>query len=194
MGAIHLPSRKPICGKGINDSTVSMSDPSIHDAYYAWFNMINRCYGSTRRRAYDGCCVCDEWLLFSNFKKWFDENRRAGCQIDKDIINGKSRTYSPENCCFVPARINLVVVGKNLKHDLPCGVTFSKRLGYYYVRLTNGRDVFYLGKYYDKMEAFQAYKTEKEKYIKEVALDAFNKGEIDERTFIALQKFEVNAQ
>lgn len=70
---------------------------------------LRRCYNK-KSKGYStygakGVHVCDEWLYFSNFKKWFDENYVDGLCIDKDIKNildeNGNRYYSPESCIFV---------------------------------------------------------------------------------------------
>lgn len=65
-------------------------------------------YLPKNKPTYEGCTVCDEWLYFSNFKKWFDENYIEGFQLDKDIIIRGNKVYSPQTCCFVPKEINII--------------------------------------------------------------------------------------
>ena len=61
----------------------------------AWYAMLNRCYNplSNRAAAYKNCSVCDEWLTFSNFKRWFDEHHVEGYELDKDILVKGNRVY-----------------------------------------------------------------------------------------------------
>lgn len=72
-------------------------------SYNVWVHMIDRCYNknSTNYLWYGekGVTICDEWKLYSNFKKWFDENYIEGCVVDKDISGGS--IYSPETCVFI---------------------------------------------------------------------------------------------
>lgn len=45
--------------------------------YKTWTDMLQRCYDEKyqkRQPTYIGCEVCDEWLNFQNFAKWYDEN------------------------------------------------------------------------------------------------------------------------
>lgn len=79
-------------------------------AYKIWMAMINRCYNKKDRgyRWYGakGVCVCDEWKLFSNFKKWYDENNPTGeLQMDKDISG--LNEYSPAGCVFISKSDNI---------------------------------------------------------------------------------------
>lgn len=103
-----IKRKKKICGVGVNDylGRVIIDNKAIL-SYQTWKDMIIRCYGN-RERGYKDCKVCDEWLKFSNFKKWFDENYKEGYVLDKDIINFGNKEYSPNNCIFVPSAINIV--------------------------------------------------------------------------------------
>lgn len=72
-------------------------------SYTIWNAMIQRCYNPNNKsyKTYGakGVTICEEWKLFSNFRKWYDENYIEGYSIDKDIKGGK--IYSPNNCIFV---------------------------------------------------------------------------------------------
>ena len=81
------------------------------ELYLKWHDMINRCYNAKfhlRQPQYKGCTVCEEWLNYSNFKVWYDQNRIQGMSLDldKDILFKGNKVYSPETCCFVPHKIN----------------------------------------------------------------------------------------
>lgn len=92
-------------GIGVNDS-IGSSDSEI---YKKWRQMLHRCYDLTeayKRPTYDNCFVCEEWLTFSNFKKWFDKHYVEGWHLDKDVIVKNNKIYSPLTCCFVPREIN----------------------------------------------------------------------------------------
>lgn len=93
----QLRKRTKVCGIGVNDLDHPLSKKEMK-SYYVWASMIRRCYDENelkKRPSYTGCSVCDEWLLFSNFKQWFDENYVDGYQLDKDIIVSKNKIYSP---------------------------------------------------------------------------------------------------
>lgn len=92
----------------ITDSNCSYL--GIHKkSYVAWKNMIHRCYNKKNKRYKNyggvGIVICDEWHLYSNFEKWYDENYVDSYQIDKDINMGGC--YSPENCVFVSKSENI---------------------------------------------------------------------------------------
>ena len=60
--------------------------------YSRWESMLSRVYSKNyhlRRPTYKGCSVCEEWLLFSNFKKWVDEQPCGDWEnrhLDKDLL------------------------------------------------------------------------------------------------------------
>lgn len=104
-------------------------------SYRVWSSMIGRCYGEVYNKNnpnYIGCEVCEEWRLYSNFKKWFDENyytlENEDVQLDKDLLCDKLglevKTYSPNTCLFLPKSINtkLINLNKPMKFNvLPSG-------------------------------------------------------------------------
>ena len=60
-------------------------------AYKIWMGVLDRCYGRKEKYpAYDDVTVCDEWLNFQNFAKWYEENfpkiESVTFQIDKDLL------------------------------------------------------------------------------------------------------------
>jgi hypothetical protein len=94
-----------------------MNKPSKE--YVTWCDMIRRCYDPyniNKYPAYKDCTVCDEWMNFQNFAKWYTENQNNdnSLYIDKDIKNPGNKTYSPENCMMVTRQVNSFVSGKAL--------------------------------------------------------------------------------
>ena len=95
---------KLVYGHGINDLK-HIKGIGKTKAYKIWNAMLRRAYSPKwheRFPTYIGCSVCDEWLTFSNFKNWFDDNYIEDYQIDKDLLNHDNKQYSPEFCIFVP--------------------------------------------------------------------------------------------
>ena len=160
-----------------------------------WENILTRCYGEGEQRrhpTYCGCSVCEEWMTFSNFEKWFNENYREGYEIEKDIIVKGNRVYSPETCCFVPRRINILLTNRRrFRGALPIGVTLSESGMRYRASYDRDGKSTLIGYYGSSEEAFYAYKKAKECYIKEVAQEYFEKGLITERVRDALFCYEV---
>lgn len=107
-------------GVGINDSDYDVlptlgSRRVMCPFYRTWANMLNRCYSEKyhlTRPTYIGCKVADEWLLFSNFKKWMENQDWQGSSLDKDLIVPSNKVYSPETCAFVSASTNNFVTDR----------------------------------------------------------------------------------
>lgn len=90
-------------------------------SYRVWYAMIQRCYKeyNTTKKTYKDVFVCNEWLCYENFEKWFEDNyyvvNNEVMNLDKDILIKGNRIYSPETCCFVPRRLNILFVNTNKK-------------------------------------------------------------------------------
>ena len=183
----HNNKKKPVCGVGDND----MIDCPKH-IYQKWISMLKRCYSKRylqEHQTYTSCEVCKEWLTLSNFAKWFNENYIEGFQLDKDIIFKGNKVYSPETCCFVPQKINTLLIAPP-KGKYSRGVS-TFRNGKYVCSISLSKSKKHLGCFSTQEEAFQAYKNAKEQYIKELAESYFKEGKITERVYQALMKYEV---
>ena len=171
-------------------------------SYEIWVKILGRCYNSKcweKHPTYKGCSVCDEWLYYSNFKKWFDENYyeidgEKMC-VDKDILVKGNKIYSPNTCCIVPNCINCLFIKSNaIRGDLPIGVSYrkNKKSNNYCatLRITNSRKTKFLGFFETPTEAFYAYKKEKEEHIKKIA-DKY-KNYLHPKVYEAMYSYEVN--
>lgn len=171
--------------------------------YKVWGSILQRCYSDTYHRTkienYKGVIVCVEWEDLQNFAEWWESNdfsnfvdeKGNSYQIDKDILVRGNKVYSPETCCFVPSEINSLVIGSNKSRGkYPIGVSHHKATGKFMSRLYKGGSGKYLGVYDKAEEAFQAYKTAKESYIKEVAEKW--KGRVDDKVYEALMNWEIH--
>ena len=85
------------CGVATDNHDASETAGKAKAAYKVWRSMIMSCYmtGDTE------FCVCDDWLVFSNYKKWYLDNKKPDHALDFSIIQ-KSKLYSPETCVFTP--------------------------------------------------------------------------------------------
>ena len=141
--------------------------------YQTWHGMLERCYSEKtykKQPTYKGCKVSDEWLCFQNFAKWYYENiyfiEGERMALDKDILYKGNKIYSRNTCIFVPERINtLFVKQQNQRGELPIGV-YKFRKKYATDCRGNGEHI-HLGIYNTPEEAFQVYKSYKEKIIKQ---------------------------
>ena len=191
---------KLVYGVGVNDYDGNIKYDHIHiPSYHTWVEMLKRCYSKdylSKHNTYIGCHVCNEWLRFSNFKEWFDDNYIEGYSLDKDVLSSKGKkVYSPETCCFVPNEINSLLCKSDSKRGkMPIGVYERKMVnGYKYVAYVsnNTKKHFHLGTFDTPEEAFQAYKSAKESHIKEMATQYYNDGKITKKVYDALMKYEV---
>ncbi len=180
-----------VYGVGCNDLLYTRRTPS----YLAWTSMLERCYSEkyqSKKPTYKGCIVCNEWLTFSSFKKWFDSPENGfqeGYMLDKDIIVKGNKVYSPDTCCIIPVEINSLLTNrKNHRGKYPVGVHKIKS-GRYQARI--GAERLNIGVFNTQEEAFYAYKNAKERYIKELAENYFKEGKITERVYNALMNYEI---
>lgn len=163
-----------------------------HWTYIKWFNMLTRCYSDVchkKQPTYIKCTVCSEWHSYANFKKWCEDNYYSVdnevIELDKDILHKGNTIYSPETCIFVPKSINSMFVNnKASRGEYPIGVikTSKEQFRVCLQKKTIG--------YYDNiLEAFEVYKENKERLIKEVA-DKY-RDKIPEKLYNALINWEV---
>ena len=165
------------------------------ECYMAWRGVLERTIGidyKSRFKTYKECNVCDEWLVFSVFKNWFDDPTNGyikGYHLDKDILIKGNKVYSPDTCCFVPSEINLVFSNKSKKSNTPKGV--SKNYNKYEANIYKNGESVYIGLFDTLDKAFNAYKLAKEQYIKELAEKYFQEGKITKKVYDALMRYEV---
>lgn len=168
-------------------------------AYSVWSALLTRSYNKNFVKVqptYEGVEVCEEWYNFQNFAHWFHgqkgfnmlDDKGNKFQLDKDILGKGSKTYSPQNCCFVPQEINnLFTRSKSRTTNLPRGVTLISKLKKYKAAFGDKK---YLGAYDTPEEAFEVYKKAKEAHLKDLAEKW--KDKIDNRAYQALISYEVN--
>lgn len=148
--------------------------------YMVWEGMLKRCYNEKyhqKEPTYIDCKVCDDWLNFQNFAKWYDENfyqvDNEKMHLDKDILFKHNKFYCPQTCVFVPHRINsLFSKSDAIRGGYPIGVHLNKKTGKFIAkcRLCDGtRKNKSLGSYNTPEEAFYIYKNFKENLIKQIA-------------------------
>jgi len=133
-------SQAKVFGVGINDSdyiTQKFSGGRKNlrldwtcPIFVKWKSMLCRCnYKAYKEiyKTYENAHVSDEWLYFSNFKKWVDSFGIEDIQnydLDKDIIFEGNKLYSKETCCLVDKVTNRFILKKGTrKFDLPTGVS-----------------------------------------------------------------------
>ena len=134
-----------------------------------------------------------EWLhKQENFNEWYNGD---GWAVDKDILVKGNKVYSPETCCLVPQNVNvLFVTQKNNRGNLPIGVYYHKNQNKYIAQYNNKylkNSQTYLGSYDNSLEAFMEYKIYKENLIKTIAQKEYEKGNITQKCYEAMMRYEV---
>lgn len=166
--------------------------------YKIWSNMLRRCYNKDyqdkKAPTYKDVTVSEEWHNFQNFAKWHEDNYyEVECEqmdLDKDILVKGNKIYSPETCIFVPKRINnLFLSNKTTDRDLPLGVHPKLKKFVARCQINNVGNSVYLKTFDTPEEAFYAYKTFKEKYIKQIA-DEY-KDKIPSKLYDAMLNYSV---
>lgn len=165
-------------------------------SYSVWLNMLQRCCASNEKinPTYQECEVCDEWLNYQNFAKWY--SKHALCEnghLDKDILIKNNKIYSPKTCCVVPQVINEIFVKNNKRRGkLPIGVSrASNNIHLYIARCRvphSTKD--YIGVFDTPQSAFVAYKAKKEKVIQLYAQKY--KDQIESKVYKALMNYQVD--
>lgn len=131
---VSVAKRKSHYGVGVNDSDYITQYTSKIDggrlncpAYACWSSILFRtkcCKFHEKNSTYIGVDVCSEWMVFSNFRKWWLENQVDGWQIDKDLI-GDGTIYAPNSCIFVPSWLNKFTVDHAAaRGKFPIGVSY----------------------------------------------------------------------
>ena len=148
-------------------------------------NMYYRCYSENNHESHAwnmNSTICDEWLDesegFFNFcvwciKNYYEIDGEESMHLDKDILVKGNTVYSPETCCFVPARVNTMFAGSTKKsnNNLPKGVVYSKKTGKYkpQVKGFDGKNVKNIGWYVTAEDAWRVYALHRKAWIMVVA-------------------------
>ena len=164
--------------------------------YNLWLSMLGRCYSPlflNNNPTYRDCYVSDGFKTFSKFYNWCQEQVGFNIddfELDKDLLIKGNKIYSESMAVFLPRSINIVLSKRNRSRgELPIGVSFYKRHGLFESYISIDGKKKHLGRYSCKLEAFNAYKREKEKHIKRLAMDY--RSSIDPRAYTALMQYTV---
>ena len=166
-----------VYGVGVNDADYNVYEYAVVDGkrkfiwicpfYRSWMDMLKRCYSEKFQSTYPtykGCSVCDEWLKFSNFKAWMEQQDWKGKQLDKDLLKEGNKIYSPDYCIFVERKINMFVTDSGAaRGEYMIGVHWHKRDEKFQSRCNNpftGKQE-HLGHFTNELEAHLAWKKRK---------------------------------
>ena len=167
-----------VFGVGINDADYQVVIYGIADGkdkivwtcpyYVKWYSMLRRCYSKKyqeRYPTYKGCSVCDEWVVFSNFKRWMEQRTWEGRQLDKDFLIEGNKLYSEGTCVFVPQKVNkFITIRGNDRGNCPLGVYLyknSKKNPYVSQCGGGSGENIYLGRFSTPEQAHQAWLVKK---------------------------------
>lgn len=149
--------------------------------YTTWKGLLARGFSELFKRkhpTYIGCTVCEEWLTFSNFKSWMEQQDWEGKELDKDLIVYKTMVYSPETSVYVDKDVNQFMVKCEARRgDFPLGVDYSKRDKKFRARLNDNlrNKTPWLGYYKTAEEAHRAWqkaKIERAYFLKDKQTDS----------------------
>ena len=193
-GEISNPYHRSVVGigyYGVGKYRLCKGNEFERKIYGVWRGMLNRCY-MLERKSYAECTVDERFHNFQVFAAWYEENfYTVGTErmdIDKDILIKGNKVYSPDACILVPVTINTLFI-QNRRHRgaLPVGVyKFRNKYRACVSRYDSSID---LGTFDTPEEAFLAYKTAKEAYIKQVA-DEY-KDKIPKKLYDALYAYTI---
>ena len=187
-----------VYGVGVTGTKYPITvDDVITKEYVLWRGMLKRCYSDVYKKrypTYEGCKVSNKFKNYEYFYEWchkqigFDVK---GWHLDKDLLIKGNKVYSEDSCIFIPSEINLLLVKNTASRgEHLIGVYWhNKRKAFEArVRKNKGKQE-YLGLFKTEIEAFNAYKTAKESFIKEQANEW--KDRIDPRAYEALMNYTV---
>ena len=148
--------------------------------YKKWVSMLSRVYSERYHKThptYKNSSICSEWLYFSNFIKWVDEQPERdwkSMQPDKDFLIKDNKHYSPETVVFIRRNVNSFILDNGASRgDCMLGVTYRGRgLSKPYEAGCNNPfsdEKVYLGYYTTELEAHLVWKATKHKYALELA-------------------------
>lgn len=163
---------KLIYGAGINDADYPVQ-PTVNErqmiclVYQTWKGMLQRCYDANFQKSnltYIDCSVCDEWLTFSNFKRWMEKQDWRNKQLDNDLIVKGNKIYSPETCVFVDSMTNHFTTDSGAtRGKWPIGAYFDVKAGKFKAQCSNPftKKQVFLGYFTCQNEAHLAWKKRK---------------------------------
>lgn len=108
--------------------------PVYEKIYKLWLGILGRCYKSKEEipcyshKSYKNTRCCEDWLYYSKFKAWVEQQDWEGKQLDKDLLGDyHNKIYSPETCCFISNKLNTFLTNKKWGEELPTGVSISNK-------------------------------------------------------------------
>lgn len=151
-----------------------------HNSYHTWYNMLRRAYSydwKIKNPTYENVTVCEEWLNFQNFAKWYEENyphhiKGIKFTIDKDLLQQEKdiKIYKIDTCIFLPSKINSFLAINNRNNTSGfVGVYYSRETKKYVAQISDFKTnkTLNLGYRDTKEEASKLYKEYRAKNVEE---------------------------
>lgn len=186
----------------INDAdypiTITVDGKRVRCPFHArWSNLTGRVL-NVYDRSYDSSQIVEDWLTFSNFKAWMEQQDWEGKELDKDILVKGNQVYGPDTCVFVPRRLNTLLNTQRLinKNSL-LGVNYSKpskdminslsKPWRAQVSSFDQRQQLYLGCYATQEEAHYVWQIAKSKELEKAIVWYMTQDSYDTRVVNALK-------
>ena len=197
-GSVKDPYSPSTYGVGITGAKYPITINGVRTKEYdLWNGMLRRCYSDALKKKYPtyiDCEVSDKFKSYEYFYEWC--NKQIGFSnkdwhLDKDLLVKGNKVYSEDTCVFIPREINSLLIKCDASRgEHLIGVCWHKKDNAFvaHVGKSKGKRE-YLGFFKTEIEAFKAYKTAKENFIKEQANKW--KGQINERAYNALMNYQV---
>ena len=190
----YLPS---VCGVGILGTKYPTKiNGVLTKEYTLWCHMFERCYSNAYKKkypTYEVCKVSDNFKSYEYFYEWC--HKQVGFNkewhLDKDLLIKGNKVYSEDTCVFLPSEINSLLTKREaLRGKHLIGVSWCKKANAFKASVNKNKGKQeHLGYFKTEIEAFKAYKTAKEAFVKEQANKW--KGKIDPRAYEALMSYTV---
>lgn len=192
----YFPSYLGVGYLGVGEFSTRNKDKTGHsEEYIRWGSMLTRCYSEKySEESYEPCYVCEEWHNFQNFARWYSEHKYEipgeSLQLDKDIKYKGNHVYSPETCLIVPRRVNSIILNRgNDRGNYAIGVQKKGNLFLACCNRFDAKESAYIGSFKTELEAFNAYKKEKEMQLKKCC--EYYRGKVPKEVIDALQTYKV---
>ena len=201
-GRIRDPYLPSVYGVGVVGTKYSSEVNRVKTKEYKlWLTMIERCYSATLKKKYPTYkdCICSEnFKSYEYFYEWC--HRQVGFgndgngnpfHLDKDLLIRGNKVYSENTCVFLPQEVNSLLTKREaLRGEHLIGVCWSKTHKAFMAQVSKNKGKReFLGYFKTELEAYNAYKTAKEAFVKEQAEKW--KDKIDVRAYEALMNYEV---
>ena len=146
-------------------------------SYVTWVNMLKRVYSKdelVKNPTYIDAFINERWHCFKNFNE--DYSKILGVDkiieypnikfcLDKDIITD-TKTYSLNNCCFIPEQINNIFINKQITNSTGYEGTYYLEDDLVYISAVKYKgNKISLGRFLDVREAYEKYHIKKKEIL-----------------------------